>query len=266
MTNLIGIDVDGTLVGSSGVVDERIWAAAARARAAGIHLTLCSGRAAFGTALDYARRLEPSGWHVFQNGASIVHLGTGESQSARLPPEILQALIVKARLTGWVLELYSDSGYVVESTSAWAREHAELLGVPFEPRPFESFDEPIVRAQWVVSQNDAKVINAAGGAGVEIAQSSSPLMPETIFVGLTRAGISKGSAMRTVAAAYRIDLSETMYVGDARNDLPAFEVVGQPVAMGNADPAVLAAARRTVGHVNDAGLIQALQWAIESVA
>lgn len=266
MTKLIGIDVDGTLVGSSGVIHPRVWEAAGRARAAGIHLVLCSGRPAFALALDYARRLDPQGWHVFQNGASIVHLATKQSQSVRLPPECVSAVIAEARVTGEVLELYSDSDYVVESHGVWAREHADLLGVPFEPHAFESFHEPIVRAQWLLSLERARVFAGKPHRSVEIAQSSSPLMPDTVFVGLTREGVSKGSALRTVAAEYGIDLRDVMYVGDAPNDLPALRVVGQPIAMGNADPAVIHVAKRIVGHVNDGGLADALLLAVANVA
>jgi Cof subfamily protein (haloacid dehalogenase superfamily) len=263
---LIGIDVDGTLVGSSGVIHPRVWDAADEARAAGIHLILCSGRPAFGLALDYARRLDPHGWHVFQNGASIVHLGTKQSRSVRLPPECVSALVAEARATGEVLELYSDSDYVVESTSPWAREHADLLGVPFEPRSFESFEEPIVRAQWLLPAERANLVSAKAHRSIEIAQSSSPLMRGTVFVGLTREGVSKGSAIRAVAAEYGIDMREAMYVGDAPNDLPALRIVGQPVAMSNADPAVIHAAKRTVGHVDDGGLAEALLFAVHDVA
>jgi hydroxymethylpyrimidine pyrophosphatase-like HAD family hydrolase len=56
-----------------------------------------------------------------------------------------------------------------------------------------------------------------------------------------------------------------MYVGDAPNDLPALRLVGEPIAMGNADPAVIQAAKRTVGHVDDCGLADALQSAIITV-
>jgi hydroxymethylpyrimidine pyrophosphatase-like HAD family hydrolase len=87
LIGLIGIDVDGTLVGSSGIVPEFVWEAAERARAAGIRLALCSGRPAFGTAREYARRLDAEGWHMFQNGASVVYLPTGDSRSTPLPRE-----------------------------------------------------------------------------------------------------------------------------------------------------------------------------------
>jgi Cof subfamily protein (haloacid dehalogenase superfamily) len=264
LIRLIGIDVDGTLVGSSGIVATAVWEAAERARVAGVRLTLCSGRPAFGVALDYARRLDEGGWHIFQNGASVVHLGTDESRSTPLSPGAAPALIAQARETEHVLELYSDSEYVVESTAKWAREHADLLGVPFEPRPLESLTKPIVRAQWLLSSEEAARVIASPPAELEVAQSSSPLMPDVQFVGLTRRGVSKGSAIRSVAAAYGIDLRDVMYIGDSGNDLSALRIVGHPIAMGNAAREVIAAAARTVGDVDAGGLAEALRLAVDA--
>ena len=208
MIELIGIDVDGTLVGSSGQVAPQVWAAAERARATGIHLVLCSGRPAFGVALDYARRLDSQGWHIFQNGASVVNLSSGESRSTPLPADCVKQLIEESRRSGKILELYSDTSYVTESTTAWAKDHARLLGVPFAAHPLESLTKPVVRAQWVLSDEEAQRALARPRAGLEIAQSTSPLMPDARFVGLTRAGVSKGSAIKTIAAAYRGDMKE----------------------------------------------------------
>lgn len=259
---LVGIDVDGTLVGTGGIIHPSVWDAARRAGEHGIHLALCSGRAAFGAALEYARRLEAGGWHVFQNGASIVNLATGKSRSVPLPLTWKATLIEQARATGEALELYSDSTYVVESTSREARVHAEVLGVAFVPRPFESLTEPIVRAQWLLSPKRATDVTATAHHGLEVAQSSSPLMPETQFVGLTSAGVTKGNAIHGVADEYGISLDDVMYVGDAPNDLSALKVVGHPIAMANADPTVLKAAGRSVGHVDQGGLAEALEIAI----
>src|SRR6266702_2868947 len=262
MIRLVGIDVDGTLVGTGGFVHPGVWDAAQRACELGIHLALCSGRPAFGVAFEYARRLEAAGWHVFQNGASVVHLATGESRSVAIPLEWKETLITQARRTGEALELYSDTTYVAESTSSWAREHADLLGVAFEPRPLESLAQPIVRAQWLLSRERAREFTSTPHPGLEVAQSSSPLMPDTQFVGLTREGVTKGSAMRSVAQGYGISLRDVMYVGDAGNDLSALRIVGHPIAMGNADPAVIEAAGHVVGHVNQGGLAEALEMAL----
>jgi Cof subfamily protein (haloacid dehalogenase superfamily) len=259
---LIGIDVDGTLVGASGSVHPGVWKAAQAAANCGIRLALCSGRPAFGTALEYARRLDADGWHIFQNGASVLHLAARESRSVSLPPSCIAQLIAHARESAQLLELYSDDDYVYESASPWARAHAELLGVTFAPRSFASLTRPVVRAQWLLSADQAVRCMSAPHPGLELSQSTSPLMPGTRFVGLTKEGVSKGSALRRVAGQYGIDLRDVMYVGDAGNDLSALRIVGHPVAMANADPAVLEAAGHTVGHVDDGGLAQALELAV----
>jgi Cof subfamily protein (haloacid dehalogenase superfamily) len=259
---LVGIDVDGTLVGASGEVNPRVWEAAEAARANGIRLALCSGRPAFAIALEYAERLDSAGWHAFQNGASIVHLATGQSRSIALPPAAVKTFIAEARANGHVLELYNDKECVTESTSIWAEEHAQLLGVQFEPRPFESLGGYVVRAQWLLTSEQAKQIMSVPRPGLEAAQSTSPLMPGVQFVGFTREGASKASAMRSIAEQYDIALEDVMYIGDSGNDLSALRVVGHPVAMGNADPAVREAAKTTVGQADEGGVAQALRLAI----
>jgi hypothetical protein len=264
LIRLVGIDVDGTLVGSGGRVHPDVWVAAAAARAAGIRLMLCSGRPAFGLALEYATRLDRDGWHIFQNGASVLGLAEHQSRSISLPAAVVQEFIADSLRTGWLLELYSDEAYASDSDSPWAHDHAKLLGVPFERRSFESLSGPIVRVQWLLPHAAAQRWAAEPRAGLEVALSSSPLMPDTTFVGVTRAGVSKGTALTAAAAEYGFDLADVMYVGDAENDLPALRIVGHPVAMGNAAAPVLEVARLRVGHVDDGGLAQALRLATAS--
>ena len=261
---MIGIDVDGTLVGSSGEVSPRVWQAAERVRAAGIRMVLCSGRPAFGVALAYARRLDSKGWHVFQNGASVVNLGSNESRSVPVPRDIVDRYIERARRTGDILELYSDREYATESDSTWAHEHAKLLGVPYRRKTFESLSGEVVRAQWLMSHTGAQAFETSAHDGLEIALSSSPLMADTTFVGITRAGISKGSAIAELAKEYEIEMRDVMYVGDSDNDLCALEKVGCPVAMENGSPAVLKAAQHVVPHVDQGGVADAMELALRS--
>ena len=262
MIRLICLDVDGTLVGSTGDVLPIVWAAAAEARARGIRLAICSGRPAFGKTLDFAERLDADGWHVFQNGASIVHLPDGETRSRALPPAGLAQLIARARETGRLLEVYTDTAYAVESTAPIARLHAGLLGVPYAPRAFESLAGVVVRAQWVVPHEEVAAIAREPIDGLTMSESLSPLMPGTSFLNITPDGVDKGDALRRVAEAYGIPLADTMMVGDGDNDLPALRVVGVPVAMGNAEPAIKAAARHVVGDVDVGGAVEAFALAM----
>ncbi|NUO63344.1 MAG: Cof-type HAD-IIB family hydrolase [Gemmatimonadaceae bacterium] len=266
MVRLVCIDVDGTLVGTGGTVLAATWAAAERARAAGIHLAICSGRPAFGLARGYAERLDPAGWHVFQNGASIVQLAERRSLSTSLPRELVDHLIGRARVTGWTLELYTDTEYAVECTDARARAHADLLGVPFRPRAFDTLDDPIVRAQWLMPVELESTALAEEIPGLEMTPSTSPVMPDTSFINMTAAGVNKARAVRVIAAELAVTLAETMFVGDGRNDLEAMREVGWAIAMGNAEPELHDIARHVVSHVDDAGLAEALGLAMDARA
>ena len=262
MLELVCIDVDGTLVGSGGAVLPQVWAAAGRARAAGVKLALCSGRPAFGVARQYAERLNPDGWHIFQNGASVVNLGSGESRSSALPEGAVGRLVAQARANGQLLELYTDDAYAVENTGDRARRHAELLGVPFEPRDLLSLKGKIVRAQWVLARETADQVLSTLDGRLSVSPAGSPLMPDTLFVSLTAPGTDKGSAVREVAAAYGVALARSMMVGDGHNDAVAMRAVGFPVAMGNADAQALAAAATVVADVDQGGLAEALELAV----
>ena len=263
MVRLVCIDVDGTLVGASGEVAPEVWGAAAEARARGIHLAICSGRPAFGLARGYAERLDPEGWHVFQNGASVLNLRTGESRSRNLSERGVEWLRAVARSTGRPLELYNDTDYAVESDAERARRHAGLLGVPFRTRPFDSLPGPIVRAQWLLAAEEAEGVLAELHPDLHYSHSTSPVMPDTAFINITPTGVDKATAVRVVAEAHGIPMESVMMVGDGLNDLGVMTVVGYSVAMGNSEPEILAAAEYTVAGVDDGGLVEAIELALD---
>lgn len=262
MIALICIDVDGTLVGSSGEVADETWDAVDRMRARGMRLAICSGRPAFGKARDYATRLDAGGWHVFQNGASVVHLPGGNTRSRPLAPLEVRALIARSRDTDRPLELYSDTGYAVEMDLPRTRAHAMLLGVPWARRNLDTFAEPVVRAQWLLAHDLVDAVLAEPHEGLTLSHSLSPVMRDTSFLNVTPAGVDKGEAVRAVAREYGVPLERVMMVGDGANDVPVLQIVGAAVAMGNAEPAARNAARHHVGDVDRGGLVEAFDLAL----
>ncbi|MEO7962612.1 MAG: HAD hydrolase family protein [Gemmatimonadaceae bacterium] len=261
---LICLDVDGTLLGVSGVVSGAVWDTLDRARDAGIHLAMCSGRPGFGVTRELATRVDPNGWHCFQNGASVLHLGNGLSQSAPLDAAVVAMLVARARTTGHTLELYTDDDYVTESFTDIARQHAELLALPFVPRSYDTLEPPIVRAQWIVTHDELEGVLAAPHPGLEVSPSLGPALPDYVFVNLTRTGVDKGLAVRTIARAYDVSLEDVMYVGDGFNDTPALRIAGWPVVMRNAEEAALTLGRYVVGTVDEDGVVEAIEIAIRS--
>ena len=262
MIPLICIDVDGTLVSSTGVVTSGVWEAVDRALDRGQHLALSTARGAFAASWDMAIRLDPSGWHVFHAGGATVHTGTSEARGHALSPsQVTEAMRIAAE-NGWTLELYSADAYAVEDETEAAVEHAGLMGLPYIRTPLADFaaaNELIVRVQFVVPETHiAAVSNAMTPLGLSVTSATSPIMPGTAFVSATQTGITKATGIEAICVELGLTIDQVMMIGDGLNDLPAIEAVGHPVAMGNAAPEVAALARYHVAHVDDDGVAEAL--------
>jgi hydroxymethylpyrimidine pyrophosphatase-like HAD family hydrolase len=77
---------------------------------------------------------------------------------------------------------------------------------------------------------------------------------------LAPAGVTKWSGIRRLAADWAIPDEAICAVGDDVNDIPMIRSAGLGVAMGNALPAVKAAARRIAPTHDDDGLAEVVDW------
>lgn len=259
MLPLICIDVDGTLVGSSGEPTAEVWAAADAAVARGQHLALTTARAAFGPTFDWARRLDPHGWHVFHAGAALVHTGTDEVVEQPLPEEVVALATLAASERGWTVEYYTTRDYRVSDDGVLATDHAALMGVPVAVGTPDRMAGAVVRVQLVVPHGVVPDAVAAMAPHAEVSTATSPVQDGVTFVSVTPHGATKAAAIAAIADRLGTTLDRVMMVGDGHNDLSAMEAVGHGVAMGNAEPEVKAAARYEVPPVSADGLAVALQ-------
>jgi hydroxymethylpyrimidine pyrophosphatase-like HAD family hydrolase len=147
---------------------------------------------------------------------------------------------------------------VVDSDDPLAVAHAALLALPHRRRPVSDLANEVVRVQFVVSAADAAAALAAAPPGTSASAATSPVMPGAAFVSITAAGVSKAEGVGAVADDLGVLVSDVMMVGDGHNDLPAIEAVGWGVAMGNAEPEVIAAARLIVADVDAHGAAEAI--------
>lgn len=263
MIRLICIDIDGTLVGSENRIPEAVKPAIEQARQRGQYLAICTGRPAMGLARQYAYELAPTNWHIFQSGSSMVQVSSGETRSVAMDGQWQDYLIHLSRQNQWVLELYSDTDYVVEALAhdphEMARRHAELIGLPYTPRPFESLVGQLVRAQWVAHSDQLEQVLASCPPELQYSPATTPSMPDVHFISITPKGVDKCSGIARLADLLGVSLARTMMIGDGHNDIDALQGVGFSVAMGNAPDAVKAVARYVVGHVDQGGLAEALE-------
>lgn len=267
MIALVVLDLDGTLIGSSGQVSECVWEAAQRARQSGIKLATCTGRPGAGVALRVAERLGPRHGHIFQSGALIADPSGNTINVAALREAVVLDLVAKAREADYSLELYTPTTLYVERRTELSDAHAKMIGVTPLVRDLSEVAriEPVVRAQWVVEEaRRAEVESLSLLQGVQISTASSPALPKTAFISVTREGVHKGTAVRQLAEVMSIDKGAVMGVGDSEGDLPMLKEVAHPYVMPSASYDLRSTYPTLSNDVDDCGVVEALEQAIES--
>jgi hypothetical protein len=126
----------------------------------------------------------------------------------------------------------------------------------------------VLRAQWVHTTAERSMLETAMRdiADIQFSSAGTPDMPDALFTGVTQIGTSKLEGARALARHYGVTLEEVMMVGDGDNDIEILEGVGWGVAMGNASPRASAVSRFKVRDVEDGGLADAIELALEANA
>jgi HAD superfamily hydrolase (TIGR01484 family) len=99
---------------------------------------------------------------------------------------------------------------------------------------------------------------AAARLAISVTSSGSEGEGRT-FVEVQAPGVSKGAALRTLAALLGIPRHETIALGDEENDMPALGAAGLGIAMGNATERVKAAAGAVTGPNTADGWAEAVE-------
>ena len=260
---LVALDVDGTLIGLDGVVSEAVVAAIARARGAGLHIGLATGRMAQGVQSILDRTGLP-GPHVLCNGAQV-RRDDEVLASWPIARDVLATVLDDCATASIYLEIYLEDGFVVNRMEDRARPHWDLLGM--EPLGVvESVDD----IDGAVLKVTAAVFDTAGvertvaimrEAGLRPGPSNSPATPGLHYVNGNDPDVDKGRALHAAAEALGIDHAATAAVGDERNDIPLLEAAGTAIAMGNASPEVREVAHLVAPDVEQHGAAAALDAA-----
>lgn len=260
---MVSLDVDGTLIGLSGQVSEAVVAAIARARGAGLHVGLATGRMALGVA-EVLQRTGLPGPHVLHNGAEVRRDGEVLA-SWPVDREALSRVLDGCEDAGIYVEVYVEDGYLVNRMDERAVPHWDLLGM----RPLGVVgdvgdiegDVPKVTAVGFDPAGLDRAVQVLRDAGLRAGPANSPATPSLHYVNGNDPSVDKGRALLAAAAAVDVDPAATVAIGDERNDIPLLEAAGTAIAMGNASAAVRAVAHLVAPDVEQHGAAAALDAA-----
>lgn len=233
---LVAVDLDDTLLDSKLAVSPRTATALARAREAGVLVTLATGRM-FGSAAPIARRLGIDAPIITYQGALVKNPVSGEELLHRaLPNNVARAVIARLRDYDHHVNVYLDDRLCMAELTAAGRRYAEISRVKAH----------VVGdlLTFIGKRNPTKILAIASeeeiltlmrevravfpGEKVHITRS------KPYFLEFSHPLATKGEALRFLAEHFRIPREAVMAVGDGYNDLDMIEYAGLGVMMGNA--------------------------------
>ncbi|MFA9429466.1 HAD hydrolase family protein [Egicoccus sp. AB-alg2] len=255
-------DVDGTLIGPQVDATDEVVEAVVRAQDAGLRIGFATGRARLGVQALWDQ-LRTGGPHLLHNGAEVRADGRTVAAWSLTVDQVARLLTFARERDDAYLEVYTDDGYWVSAWDERARTHWEILG--HEPLgvledPANLAGQPIPKITMTVFETAAvpAIIDGITSAGLTPGQADSPRAPELHFVNATHPDTDKGRALARAAEHLGIDLSRTVAIGDAANDLSMLQVAGTAIAMGQAPAEIQEVAHLVVPDVDAHGVAVAL--------
>ncbi|MBS3681589.1 HAD family phosphatase [Ornithinibacillus massiliensis] len=254
----IALDMDGTLLNKSGMVEENVIIKLNSLREQGVKLFVATGRTKKEIADVLPAHLDLDGY-VTANGMGVY---TKDKQLARfsLEENLLQKVIANARKDRIYYEVHpeEENRFALEEDKAYfaselKKEFPKTLLVNEWNSRKEALNKNIYWVNQLSYANIVKVyffsmdinkIDRWKNALIELKKDQNFSMSSSSRhnVEMMVAGISKGTGMQLLLDAYNMSKHNLLAVGDGENDLAMFELAGHAVAMKNANSRVQAQA------------------------
>jgi len=230
---LVALDLDGTLLGPNLEVHPRDREAIAAAQAAGVHVTLATGRA-FPPTREFARDLGIATPLICHQGGLIQDPQTGEVLfEAAIPEDLYVEAVALAEAQGLDFSAYAGNEIFLrelrhppEFYERWfalpRRLVRDLRKLPHPPNKFLITAEPEeadrIEAEW----------KAHFDGRLQIVRS------HPLFVEGTPLGVSKGDALARLARHLGVPREAVIAVGDNDNDRSMIRWAGLGAAVATA--------------------------------
>ena len=247
---LLALDLDGTLLQHDGSIHDRDREAIARVQAAGVMVTIATGRM-FSGAREAAELIEAQGPLVCVDGSHVVTSREGDRLAhhgiAGADAKTLQALVREHRLAHYLFAqeriVHDPEGRDFAAYVATWSPNLEVVDRA-SSHPFWDHDDGILAVLCLGQEEDIRDLGRALFSELDHAVSVATFQvrrtPGTAAALIRAKGHSKGTGLKRLSTHHGIDLNEVVVVGDWFNDVPMFKEAGRSFAMGHAPEEVKA--------------------------
>jgi len=259
--HLLALDMDGTLMDDDMVIESaRVRRAIAASLELGVAVTLATGRM-FDFVLPFARDLGITAPLIcYQGGLIQAPDSDAPLYRATMDVALMREVLEWQTQRGCHLVLYADDDVFLDQRQRPETFYRDMLGERLvwvedfysvlerhKPVKFIIFVDP-ARAQQVETE-----LRQRFGGRMELTRS------HTLIVEGNPLGVSKGNALRYLAAHLGVPQAQVMAVGDQDNDTSMIAWAGVGVAMGNGSPATKSVADWIAPPVTEDGAAAAIE-------
>ena len=265
---LIALDLDGTLLDSEKRLSERNRAALEKAAAKGVEIVPTTGRF-FGMMPEAIRALPFVRYAITVNGAQVYDRET-DTALARAEIPVATAIAAMEVLDGFdcIYDCYQENwGWMTDAMQRKAELYAPDAHYLKMIREFRR-PVPELKAHLAAKGADVQKVMCFARDAADLPAIQDALaarFPELVLtrstpnnVEINHALAHKGEALRRLCDALGFGLEGCMAFGDGLNDLTMVRDAGLGVAMANAAPEVLAAAKHVTLSNDDDGVAAAI--------
>ena len=250
--SLIALDVDDTLVAHLGAVGERVVESIQRVQAAGIPVSIATGRTP-STTVPVARAAGIDDLIVCSNGALLVSVETEHTvESVTFDPRpVLEELV--AHLPEAVFAVEDVTG-MFRTTRMFA---TGPLALSVREVPFEHLlDEPIVR---IVVRSEEHAETGFGPVIEKLGYESVIYgIGDVAWMDVGPRGVNKATMLQRLCERRAYDPARTLTIGDSWNDTAMLRWAGLGVAMDTAPDSVKQAADTVTSGIPGEGVADVL--------
>lgn len=235
---IMAIDLDDTLLREDLTISPYTVQTLQKATAAGIYVTLCSGRTD-NAILPFVRQLEIAGLEqgrfiIAQNGAVIYDLHLRREILYRtVEPEILLEANAIASGLGLFPEVYNPTTIFTAQDNKWTQIDVGLTGLHMEVVP----DFPALLRQghpkMVIPGEPEVLIRLQDELRERIGSRCVIFISKPYFLEIMPYNCGKGEALQWLCSRLAIPLEAAMAFGDSMNDESMIRLAGMSVAMVN---------------------------------
>jgi len=251
--------MDDTLLNSQVQVSARNAAAIHKALDAGVRVALATGRM-FISALKYAEQLDlPDVPLVTYNGALVKSAGGKVYYEKRLKLETARDLLQYCRERDYYVQVYYDTELIIRETCEFSRRYEQVGGM--RPRPVGEAVYSMTEAPYkmVMMTDPAKLPLVWQDVEKNFAGRVHVTTSKADFIELMEPGVNKWEAVKTCGRILGVKPEEIMCIGDSENDYEMVKYAGLGVAVANARPRVIEAAKMVTAHHDRDGVALAIE-------